>query len=315
MTPSILRRLSILVLLGSLGMACACQAEPAETRLLGEIDRLEKALAGRGDPQADSLREQLAAARQASAPAVRAYRLRDPFVGLETLAFVREHPAAGKDLGPLEALWKERGKRFAARPASEALQAPPLLTALTQAAENRAEKLYRAALPYGRVDSPASGLHYLAEAEALMSFRDFISALDLPAEDETTLNPKALQAALERIEAETLQGFAADPVAPTMVGVSAHLKEARELFERGSLEGAALELLESRLELDRRHGAGAPAATGAQKAAEGSLLAPFAGASVSDLAPLYQSFFTGAPHAAAASTVTVTLTLIRWPYT
>jgi hypothetical protein len=316
---SLLPRLLGLVLLGSVATACAGQAEPAAlVRLRGELDRLdgvlkrlETASQGGLSKAAGSLRGQIAGARQASSPSVLVYQLRAPYVGVEQLAFTWEHREAGKDLGRLEALWKERGPRF--KPAPHAMPAAPLLAALAQRAANRAEKHYRAALPYGRADSPASGLYYLAEAEAQKSFGDFVSTLDLP-EGDTKLDPGALQAALEGLEGEIGKSFAADPATQGLNGLSARLKEARELFERGSREGAALALLECRIELSRQRGAGtAPAAPA--PAAEGSLLAPFRAVPASaDSGPFYRSFFRSRPLAVAAARA-VTVTLIRWPYT
>ncbi|MES1211625.1 MAG: hypothetical protein ABUL63_04765, partial [Acidobacteriota bacterium] len=218
------------------------------------------------------------------------------------------------DIGKLEALWKERGPRFKAM-----VPAAPLLAALAQRAANRAEKHYRAALPYGRAESPASGLYYLGEAEAQRSFGDFVATLDLPVEGDAGLDPGALQAALEGLEGEIGKSFAADPATQSLNGVSARLKEARELFERGSREGAALALLECRLEinrLSRQQGAGtAPADAALAQAAEGSLLAPFRAVPASgEVVPFYRSLFKSRPLAAAAAKV-VTVTLIRWPYT
>lgn len=324
---SFLPRLLGLVLLGSVAMACAGQAEPtALVRLRGELDRLDgilKRLETQGglSKEAGTLRDQIAGARRASSPSVLVYQLRAPYVGVEQLAFTSEHREAGKDIGQLEALWKERGPRFKAVPGPipHPVPAAPLLAALAQKAANRAEKHYRAALPYGRADSPASGLYYLGEAEAQRSFGDFVSTLDLPKgpKGDTALAPGALQAALEGLEGEMGQSFAADPATQSLNGLSARLKEARELFERGSLEGAALALLESRVELSRqRGGAGAaPAEPSLAQAAEGSLLAPFRAVPASgDVVPFYRSFFKSRPLAAAAAEV-VTVTLIRWPYT
>ena len=48
-----------------------------------------------------------------------------------------------------------------------------------------------------------------------------------------------------------LKVFDKDPAAPAMIGVSVRLKEARELFDRGSLAGATLLLLEARLSYGR----------------------------------------------------------------
>jgi len=303
---SLLPRLLGLALLGGVAWACAGRAEPpaARARLQGELDRLdgvlkqlETASQGGLSKAADALHSQIAGVRRASSPSILVYQLRAPFVGVERLAFNWEHREAGKDLGHLEALWKERGPRFAPVPGQTPGPRPeaPLLAALAQGAENRAEKLYKAALPYGRADAPGSGLYYLGEAEAERSFRDFVAALDLPVEKppqgETALDPRGLQAALENLERETGERFAADPAAQSLNGVSARLKEARELLERGSREAAALALLESRLELSRQSGA---AGTGGASTApaEGSLLAPFLASPASgDVVVLYRSFF------------------------
>jgi len=328
----LLPRLLGLVLLGSVATACAGQTEPAAlVRLRGELDRLdgvlkrlETASQGGVSKAAGTLRDQIAGARRASSPSVLVYQLRAPYVGVEQLAFTWEHQEAGKDIGKLEALWKERGPRFKAVPGPiPHPSAAPLLAALAQRAANRAEKHYRAALPYGRADSPASGLYYLGEAEAQRSFGDFVSTLDLPVEavegTAAAVDPGALQAALEGLEGEIGKSFAADPATQSLNGLSARLKEARELFERGSREGAALALLECRLEinrLDRQRGAGtAPAEPAPAEAAEGSLLSPFRAVPASgDVVPFYRSLFQSRPLAAAAAKV-VTVTLIRWPYT
>jgi hypothetical protein len=268
---------------------------------------------GKGSNAVAGLRDQLAKIRRTDSPSVLAYQLREPFVGVERLAFLLDHREAARDLTRVEALWTERKQRFAApaRPASPASETAPLLAALAQGAENRGEKLYQAALAYAKVTSPPSGLYYLGEAEGEMGFHDFVSALSLPAGKEKAPDAAALQAAQEGLEAEMVEVFGNDPAAPAMIPVSALLKEARELFERGSREAAALTLLESRLALSRRRGAQAAtphAEPAAGAPAEGSLIAPFlAMAAVegpnsqtarivhAEIVPLYRSFFRSSP--------------------
>jgi hypothetical protein len=314
------RRLSILVLLAVAGMACACRTEAqAEARLRAEVNRLEGVLKrldaasppGKGSSAVAGLRDQLAKIRRTDSPSVLAYQLREPFVGVERLAFLLDHREAAKDLTRVEALWAERKQRFAAPASRPVADTPPLFAALAQGAANRGEKLYQAALAYAKVTSPPSGLYYLGEAEGEMGFHDFVSSLSLPAGKEKAPDAAALQAAQEGLEAEMMQVFANDPAAPAMIPVSARLKEARELLERGSREAAALTLLDSRLALSRRRGTKAATphtepAAGAP--AEGSLIAPFLAMAAaegpgsataqivrSEVVPLYRSFFRSTP--------------------
>jgi hypothetical protein len=311
---SIHRRFLSLALVAGVGLALAGRTEAqTEARLRQEVDRLEgllkkvEAVAPKGDA-VSAIRTSLAQVRKESSPPVFVYQLHGPFVDAEKLAFFVENGEAGKDLTHLERLWAERKQRFAphARPLPEA----PLLAGLAQAAENRAEKLYRASLPYGKASGPRNGLYYLGEAEGEMRFHDFVVTLSLPAGSEKAPDAAALQKALESLEAEMQKAFAADPGSPVMIQPSALLKEARELLERGSRQGAALLLLQSRLELSRREGKHAkePPGPPAKAAAltEGSLIAPFLALTAgeqdetarivrADVVPLYRSFFRKNP--------------------
>jgi hypothetical protein len=253
--------------------SCAAGAQGGDP-LAGELARLEASaaqLAGR-TPQglSDALgrgREGLAAVRAARDPHLALYRLREPFVTLETVAYVVEHGDAGADLARLEAAWK--GEGVAAAPSAPAT-ASTLHLALWQAEANKAEKLYAAALPYGRAAGPPAGLYYLGEALAYRRFRDLVARAAPPAEPRAAAEPAvdaaALEGALIELEEATVAAFSRDPAAPTMVAVSARLKEARELLEANALAGAALTTLEARLALSRRlrdpAAFGAPAAPG-----------------------------------------------------
>jgi hypothetical protein len=315
---SIHRRFLSLALVAGVGLALAGRLEAqtqaqTEARLQREVDRLEGVLkkveaSSKGSNSLAAIRTGLSQVRRESSPPVFVYQLREPFVEAEKLAFFVEHGEAGKDLAHLEPLWAERKQRFApqARPVPEA----PLLAALAQAAENRAEKLYRASLPYGKASGPRNGLYYLGEAEGEMRFHDFVATLSLPAGSEKAPDSAALQKALESLEAEMQKDFAADPGSPVMIQPSALLKEARELLERGSRQGAALLLLQSRLEISRREGKHAKETPGppakAEVLSEGSLIAPFLAMTAgdqdetarivrADVIPLYRSFFRKNP--------------------
>lgn len=269
--------------------SCAAGAQDGDP-LAGEIARLEASAARLADrtPQglSDALgrgREGLAAVRAARDPRLALYRLREPFVTLETVAYVVEHGGAAQDLARLEAAWK--GEGVAAAPSPPATGST-LHLALWQAAANKSEKLYAAALPYGRAAGPPAGLYYLGEALAYRRFRDLVARAAPPAEPDAAAEPAvdaaALEGALVELEETTVAAFARDPAAPTMVAVSARLKEARELFEANALAGAALTTLEARLALSRR--LRDPAAFGAP-AAPGSGAPPVAGAADPAAAP------------------------------
>jgi hypothetical protein len=194
-------------------------------------------------------RQMLDKAKAGTTPLVRLYRLRNAATGVDALLFTNAHLAASKSIADVEALWKER------KPAFDAPRKPghgPLLQrALVEAAENRAEKLFRASLPYGRVDGPMSGLYYLGEAEATAAYGRFVASIELDDAGETPPSAAALQSALDALETETLKVYEQDQKSPIAMSVSGRLKEARELLERGSLAGATLLLLESRLALSR----------------------------------------------------------------
>jgi hypothetical protein len=239
--------------------SCAAGAQDGDP-VAAELARLEASAAQLAErtPQglSDALgraREGLAAVRAARDPRLALYRLREPLVTLETVAYVVGHGDAAADLPRLEAAWK--GEGGAAAPAPPATGSR-LHLALWQAAANKAEKLHAAAMPYGRAAGPSAGLYYLGEAVAHRRFRDLVARAAPPASPDATAEPAvdaaALEGALVELEEATVAAFARDPAAPTMVAVSARLKEARELFEAKALAGAALTTLEARLALSRR---------------------------------------------------------------
>lgn len=233
---------------------------PLEESVESEIARLEKELAGiRPDslpPQFQealgSARNQIANARSAKSPLLRLYRLRDAFITTESLAFIAANRRASENLGSFERLWN--GKRSAFDPRPDREGGSLLQRALTQGAANRGEKLFRASLPYAKVDSPLSGLYYVSEAEGNRKFREWVEALAAPDESSKAPSERDLSAALNALDTETLALFEQDPVSRNPIPVSAKLKEAREMLESGRLEGATLALIESRLGLTRRQG-------------------------------------------------------------
>lgn len=277
-------------------LALACRPD-LDTRERQELDRLDVALKKiETSPMPAELadlpkghRARLESARAATTPEERLYKMRDAFIGIELLTVLREQKRAGEDLQALRALWSSQRARF--RSGAPEVRGSLMIRALAQSAQNRAEKLYRASLPYGETSSPFSGLFYFAEAEGNLRFRDFLSTLPAAATDNHAQND-ALRAELELLEHETLTKFQGDPSGRTTIRASARLKEARELYERHFLDGAALALAESRSYLH----------------------AEAAGGSIPDAVAALAT--RTAPAQRAASRVAqVTVTLVRWPYT
>lgn len=304
----------------------ASQLEDEIARLDGLVTELQKAelpdsLNGVPKPASASLERP----KRASSDLVRLYRLREPFIAAEAYSFIAENAQASANLETIERLWKSSESRFETSIPDDPAHA--LQRALVQAAGNRAEKLYRASLAYAKIDSPSSGLYYLAEAYGNLRFRDFVASLDLP-DAGASINRESLRLALEQLEQETLKTFGADPGANSMIPVSVRLKEARELFNSGLLEGSALTLIESKLALRTRavpEDAGRSSAAGIEEQSSDGirsmLLSLLEGEEASlsavvrnDLIPLYDSLALDR-NASPSAPALVTVTLVRWPYT
>ena len=312
----------------SLLLATQFSVSPLEPRLTQEIDRLDallRSVNSAAAPQAmiEGNRTLLARARSASTPLLRVYRLRDVYVGIETLRYAVDHKSAESDLARVQALAN------AARPAIDkplsAMNAPALQLALRQIVANRAEKLLRASVPYGKASSPANGLFYIGEAEGTRKFRDLLESLSFGGTSEVRPNAAAINAALTKLDTSALAAFEQDPAGRSAAGLSARLKEARELAERGSLEGAALTLLEAQLDISRRSAPQAKAAVALRAPRGDSIAAVFEAAAREDggdtarilmntVLPLYGSLFVNGPIEKNARKI-VTVTLVRWPYT
>ena len=243
-----------LLLLTACRASAEADASATDARVLQEVERLatvQAKLAAGSVPDIvkESVKpngEALERVRTATSPQLRLYRLRDAFIGIEAVSFVAAQKDAAKSVDTFIALWKASPTQSIPTPAG----APLLHAALVEQASNKAEKLYRASLPYGKADGPFSGVYYLGEAHATAAFGRFVASLGVRNAEEP---PKAgaLEKAIDGLETDMLAAFDKDPAAPAMIGVSVRLKEARELFERGSLAGATLLLLEARLSYGR----------------------------------------------------------------
>ncbi len=288
------------LLMVALLIVSACRAASADP-VPQELDRLSALLTKiEADGVPDMLKESFAPNRAAiervrktTSPQLRLYRLRDAYVGVETVAFVAGQKDAAGNLDKFISLWNARPVAVTTTPKSASL----LQAALVQTATNRAEKLYRASLPYGKADGPLSGLYYLGESHANAAFARLVASLDTHDAEETP-KEKALRNALAAMDSDMLRVFEKDPGAPAMIGVSVRLKEARELLDRGSLAGATLLLREAKLAYGR--------ATNPQAKVEAD--------------PLAELGRVGETSAAeeilpAVAAQRVKVTLIRWPYT
>jgi hypothetical protein len=251
---------AILVLMAS----CARAADP----LTAEIERLHTAAQSLDEKALHELmrgmiapaRDAVTRARNTDDPLLQLYRLREAHVMTETLTWFAAHRAESQNAQLFDELWHGEKSRFEAPPPAPSQHV--VQNALSQAARNRAEKLFRASLPYGRVTSPFNGVYYLGEAHANLSFATFVESLPDSDEDRgvTRSTVAALTSTAEALETETLTFFAADPTARAAIPVSAKLKEARELIAARAVDGATLALLETRLELAlRQNKAGAEA--------------------------------------------------------
>jgi hypothetical protein len=325
----------------ALAVALACGGgerarEEQERAVDWEIARLEAAADGidRGslpEPltvQLDAHREALGAVRPLRSPELRLYELAGPFAGIETAAFFSRHREAGESLGALERLWTSLGPRFAGLPAATD---GSLRGALLDTAATRAARLYQASLQYGRISSPASGLYYLAEAEGHRRLAELLAGMPAARRGEPAPGGPALAAAADELEADARAALAGDPVRHDLIPVNVRLDEAREMIEAERPAGAALQLLEARLQLGRLAGPpAAPApepAPGPPEGAPGSLAALLhamaeaapdgerARIAREALLPLYASMLADRPVGTTDAHRTVTLTLVRWPYT
>lgn len=267
-----MKKLLLLVLI-----LAACSRSGIDGTLNAELDRLDAALKGlKPSKLAQAHAESIAKARAATTTDLKLYRMRDAWVGVETLAFLAKHSE-----GDFTALWSERGPEILKKPAPHG---SPMQRALIEAAANRAEKFYRASLPYGRSSGPGDGLYYLGEADANARFGAWVASLPGDGAPRTF----ALEAPTAALERDMLAAFAGDPSGKSTIPVSTRLKESRELHEQKLDHGAALMLAEARMRLDRTQDDGVPAMLTAME---------------------------GAAAAVGRKPSSVTITLVRWPYT
>lgn len=309
-------------LVAALFIACAVQADE---RIDREIARLEETLkaAEAGEVPKDvrdlfaAHRTTLERAKKATSPDYQLYRLRDAFVGIETLSFLAKHHKTNDTLEKVETLWRSQLVPKAPKPRGTLLQ-----RALIESATTRADRLYDASLPYAKAAAPWSGLYYLGEAIGNVRFRDFVHSI---ASDSAEKSPTRERVAelLDTAERDTLTFFGSDVTNQAAVPVSVRLKESRELLDAGRIDGAALLLVEARAALSRR---GGPRASHPASDRTGSIVSllnawaadeqpPMSDALREQIVPFYAALHAPATAKKQTKPAQVTVTLVRWPYT
>lgn len=325
-------------------LSCADREARARAELARSIDaEIERLAAVASAVDREALPESLAealgsyvesldAVRGDGAPELRLYELREPFVGIETLAFLAPRAEAVDSVESLEALGGPLEERFEL---TVTTTDGSLCNALLEAAATRSNRLFHASLRYGQIASPGSGLYYLSQAVGNRQFFDFLAGLEGSETQHSVPDRRRLLAVAAEIESAALDWLERDPTNRELIPVSVRLEEAREMLDAERSAGATLLLLEAQRELSRRAGMATPGGVteAPQPSSDGSagslrsLLAAMGSKDDGDgddesakiaraeLLPLYESMLVvpGGPDDDPRRSVT--LTLVRWPYT
>lgn len=267
-------------------------------------------------------------------------------------AYAQRLPADRRSPAGFEAEWARAGddlRSDLAPPSPAAFDGvrPAAARALAEAALPQVKVYHQAGLEYGRNTTPEKGLFYLGAARAQSELADFFRALDEP----STGSPpplRPLDPELDALESELLAAYrppASIERHSRFIAASSTLKEARELNDAGLLHGALLRTLEvaqslaalrpsppadpealagriaaleARLSQDGiDHSLGRMFLEAAQAHASGraGMSPAVAEALVDDALPLYFAALGPAPPARPKPAPSVTVTLVRWPFT
>jgi hypothetical protein len=173
--------------------------------------------------------------------------------GLSAAAYMGERSAGErKDMAAFEGEWKRMGSVLqgdlkAPSPAAFEGLRPAALRALGEASLAQVRVYYEASLEYGRNTMPDAGLYYLGAARAQQELSMLLRGLAQP----TTLPAPAvrpIEAELDAFETELLAAYrppASIDKHREFIGISAALKEARELSAAGLDHGALLRYLQA----------------------------------------------------------------------
>jgi hypothetical protein len=307
-------------------------------------------------PGAESVLTDAGRALADGRPTLAVERLLAARVNLSAATYLSRQPAATRsDLAAFELEWQRmsgvlgldrprRSGREVARSGSA------FRRAIEEAAFLQVKVNYDASLAYGRSTTPESGLTYLGIAEA---HHDTVALAESLVPDDRRSAPRlrSLVPDIDALQRELLTAYrppASLDRHPEFIGVSALLKEARELEAAELRFGALYRYLQAALRYGAIKTAPADALTGpelgarvrdaATRAAAGSIdhslaelfveraafeLAragsdapvPIANAIVTEVLPRYYAALEPSSAAPRPTDVPVTITLVRWPYT
>lgn len=287
-------------------------------------------------------------------PLLALHRLASVQAQLAAAAYLVERPAAQRqDPMEFEKEWRRMGSELRAdlaAPGSAALDGvhPAAVRAAGEAALFKVRVLYESSLEYGRNTMPEAGLYYVGAALAQDQFAAFCRSMSAPP-GSGEARPRSLEGELDALQGELLLAYR--PPASVdrhrqFIAANAAIKEARELDTAGLRYGALYRYLEAvlRVSLARTTAPPPPNETlrGLLREAEARLGASgldhsigqvylqsaqanldaagggdpaVASAIVSFVLPRYFAALQPEPPRPAPPRATVTVTLVRWPYT
>ena len=269
------------------------------------------------------------------------------------LRYLKERsPEQRKDVAAFEAEWTRLGGVLAPSlqpPSTSTLDGlrPAVLRALAEASLPQAGVFYHASVAYGRSTTPDSGLYYLGAAQGQRDFTSFVRGLSAPV-GAASPPVRAVGGELEDLQEDLLAAYrppaSVDRHREFIIANSA-LKEAHELQALGLRHGALLRYLQAAVRVaPLRAGASGPDASVsgkldaiaarlggdtdhsiglllvewaradlAEHAADGQ--AAIAAAIVGDALPRYFAALEAPRSRPDRPEPSVTVTLVRWPYT
>jgi len=349
------RWLALAAILLPLGLAASpSDSDLSDKRglLSAEIQRLS-----------ESFRKDDAENQQAVAQAARALRDGRLLLALQRTATIRAGlsastyatnagPRVGNDERRFEAEWSRVGETLESRRGAGAGRSladvrPAILRSLWETAVPKTRVYYDSSLDYGQNTAPAQGLYYLGAALANSELVDFyrtLSSTSLPAPPLRSLRPE-----LNGLENSILAAYrppAAIERHGEFIGLSATLKEARELDDAGLRYGALLRYLQAAQRFSRMEPAHSSPDGKALRARLAELSRELSGGTVDhsigrlfleiaqeelesvktgssaaaaaiadDVLPRYLAALRPAPPEAPRPPPQATITLVRWPYT
>ena len=293
-------------------------------------------------------------ALQAGLPLLALHRLAAVQGQLAAAAYLVERPAAQRqDPMEFEKEWSRMGSELRTRLAAPGVSAldgvrPAAVRAAGEAALFKVRVLYESSLEYGRNTMPEAGLYYIGAALAQDQFAALCRSMSSPTGPGET-RPRSLQDELDALQGELLLAYrppASIDRHRQFISANAAIKEARELDTAGLRYGALYRYLEAVLRVSLARTTTSPPPTeailGLLREAEPRLTAPgvdhsigrvyfqsaqanldaagggdpaVASAIASFVLPRYFAALEPVPPRPAPPRATVTVTLVRWPYT